>query len=165
MIRFQLRCDRGDSFEAWFRNNPDYDLQRAGGQIACPACGSAVVEKAIMAPAVLSGRRIEPAAPAPGPSAPAAAPETPVPVVNEVPRLAANPELAKAMEMMREIGKQVRANSDYVGPRFAEEARKIHYKEAPPRRIYGEATGTEVQELAEEGIGFQPLPVLPEERN
>ena len=162
MIRFQLRCDRGDSFEAFFRNNSDYDLQRAGGQISCPACGSTGVEKAIMAPAVLSGRRRAETVTAPPPPV---SPDTPVPVVNEPPLLAANPEMAKAIEMMREIGKQVRANSDYVGPRFAEEARKIHYMEAPPRSIYGEATGTEVQELAEEGIGFQPLPVLPEERN
>ena len=88
-----------------------------------------------------------------------------MPVVNEVPNLSANPEMAKAVEMMREIGRQVRANSDYVGPRFAEEARKIHYKEAPARSIYGEATREEAEALSEEGIEFFPLPPLPEDHN
>jgi hypothetical protein len=161
MIRFQLRCERGDSFEAWFRSNSDFAGQRRGAQLSCPFCGSTAIEKDLMAPSVLSGDRpspsegVSPTSNAVTPPTPAA----PLRVSN------GNPELAKAIDMMRELSRQVRANSDYVGPCFAEEARKIHYAEVPARSIYGEATPSEVRELAEEGVGFQPLPVLPEELN
>lgn len=161
MIRFRLRCGEGDTFEAWFRNNADFDVQTAAGQIACPLCGARDVRKALMAPAISAATRnptvTEPSHPAP-----------PQPAAVAPPQLAAaglDPKLAKAMEFMQEMTRRVRATSDYVGPRFAEEARKIHYEETPPRSIYGEATAGEARELAEEGIGFQPLPMLPEDRN
>ncbi len=160
MIAFRLQCDRGDRFEAWFRGNADFDAQSAAGRIECPLCGSAAVTKALMAPAVAVGAR-EARPPAAADAAPSAEPK------QETVRLAAGPDpnLAKAMDLMRSISRHVRKTSDYVGPRFAEEALKIHYDEAPKRSIYGEATPAEVKELAEEGIGFQPIPVLPEERN
>lgn len=162
MIRFQLRCERDHRFEAWFRSNADYDGQSAAAQIECPACGSHAVEKALMAPAVPASTRRRDDVPVPTPArAPAAAPVEP-------PLAAAaglDPDTAKAMALMREMTRRVRAASDYVGPRFAEEARKIHFEEAPPRSIYGEATAEEARELAEDGIAFHPLPVLPEDRN
>jgi hypothetical protein len=82
-------------------------------------------------------------------------------------RLAAGPDpaLSDAMEMARRISREVKQRSEDVGRRFAEEARKIHYRETAPRSIHGEATGEEVKEMLEEGIEFHPLPVLPEERN
>jgi hypothetical protein len=158
VIHYQLICDKGDRFEAWFRGSADFDAQAKAGQVICPACGSAVVKKALMAPAVHSSdRAVETAEPSL--TAPAVEPETV--------RLAAgsDPSLSEVMEIARRISRQVRENSEDVGRRFAEEARKIHYREAMPRGIYGEATGEEVQQLLEEGIEFHPLPVLPEERN
>lgn len=68
-------------------------------------------------------------------------------------------------DFVRGLRKHVQENSDYVGDKFAEEARKIHYEEVEPRGIYGEASKAEVKELAEEGISFQPLPGLPEDKN
>jgi hypothetical protein len=66
---------------------------------------------------------------------------------------------------IKELRRQVTENADYVGPRFADEARKIHYNETEPRSIYGEASGEEARKLAEEGVEFAPLPSVPEERN
>lgn len=157
MILFELQCERGDRFEAWFRSNADYDAQAGDGRIECPLCGTARVAKALMAPTVpshtrnaeLAGSSIEAPSP-PGPSQPVAA---------------GGPDIAKAMQLMQQIAREVRAKSDYVGPRFADEARKIHYEEAPARSIYGEASPSEMKELAEEGVGFHPLPPLPEDRN
>jgi len=67
--------------------------------------------------------------------------------------------------MMRAVRDHVTKNAEYVGPRFADEARKIHYEEAEPRGIYGEASGEEVLSLKEEGVDVHPLPVLPEDHN
>ncbi|MCW5713487.1 MAG: DUF1178 family protein [Bauldia sp.] len=158
MILFELQCEHGDRFEAWFRSSADYDVQAAEKRIDCPACGSANVAKAIMAPAVAARTRN-------APPAIAAEPATPSPAAPSQPVAAGGPDLAKAMQLMQQIAREVRAKSDYVGPRFAEEARKIHYEEAPARSIYGEASTTEMKELAEEGVGFHPLPPLPEDRN
>lgn len=152
MIRFQLRCGRGDRFEGWFRSNADFEAQQSERQIECPACGGHDIEKALMAPAVPAATRHRSEAARPSAAA--------VPIAAGV-----DPDIAKAMELMHEMTRRVRASSDYVGPRFADEARKIHYEEVPARSIYGEASVGEVRELAEEGIGFHPLPVLPEDRN
>jgi hypothetical protein len=156
VIHYQLVCEKGDRFEAWFRGSADFDAQAKAGQVVCPACGSTAIEKALMAPAVHSSdRTTEPVESV----APAAEPQTV--------RLAAGaePAIAEAMEIARRVSRHVKENSEDVGRRFAEEARKIHYRETAPRGIYGEATGDEVKELMEEGIDFHPLPVLPEERN
>jgi len=157
VIHYQLICEKGDKFEAWFRGSADFDLQAKAGHVVCPACGTRSVRKALMAPAVRSERAPPPAEPAPAGAAGA----------QETVRLAAGPDpaLSEAMEIARRISRHVKDNSEDVGRRFAEEARKIHYREAKPRSIYGEATGDEVKELIEEGIEFHPLPVLPEERN
>ena len=77
-------------------------------------------------------------------------------------RVAAHGELVSAMRKLRA---EIEAKSEYVGPRFSEEARKIHYEEAPARGIHGEATADEAKALREEGIEFFPLPALPEDRN
>lgn len=142
MIRYSLRCGRDHEFEAWFRSSADYDRAAAAGENACPVCGSHEIAKALMAPAV-SGTRKE-----------------------ETVTLAAPDPRSRAMrEMIKEFRKKVTENADYVGDKFAEEARKIHYDETEQRGIYGEATTEEARSLAEEGIAFQPLPSLPEDRN
>lgn len=143
MIRFSLRCDRDHEFEAWFRSSAEYET---GVGSSCPVCGSDKVEKALMAPALghSAGRE-----------------------KTDKVRLAAAPDQRmKAMrEALKEMRRQITSNADHVGDRFAEEARKIHYKETEPRAIYGEATSEEAKALLEEGVEFQPLPSLPDDQN
>jgi hypothetical protein len=129
MIRFALRCASGHEFEAWFRNGEGYEAQHEAGEIACPECGDSHVEKALMAPSIGRSRAM-------------AAPISPA-------------QLRAALVDLRQ---QVENHCDYVGPQFAEDARKIHYGETDPRGIYGEATADESRELAEEGIKFGRIP-------
>lgn len=162
MIRYALCCVGGHSFDGWFRSMGDFDEQSARKLVTCPACGSTDVEKAMMAPSIGRGARA-PAVPHRASHEAAPAAEQP----GETTRVtSAMPEkMAKLMEAVREIRRHVRENAEYVGPRFAEEARKIHHDEAEARGIYGEATAEEASELHEEGIAFHPLPALPEDKN
>ena len=141
MIRFSLSCEHDHDFEAWFRNNDDFDAQQKRGLVECPSCGSHKVEKALMAPAVSTGRKREKIA------------------------LAMGEQQRQAMAEMKALAEKVRENADYVGDKFAEEARKIHFGETDPRGIYGEATQEEARSLVEDGVGFMPLPVFPDDRN
>ncbi len=141
MIRFSLACDRDHDFEGWFRNNDDFETQKKRGLVECPACGSHKVEKALMAPAVSTGRKKEKIA------------------------LAMNAEQQAAMAQLKALSEKLRENADYVGDKFAEEARKIHFGEADARGIYGEATAEEARGLAEDGVEFLPIPVFPDDRN
>jgi hypothetical protein len=166
MIRYRLKCEKRHEFEAWFSSAAAFDRQAKRGQVSCPRCGTSKVEKTIMAPSVVRGAMRTRAAKAPEkepPSASAAAPSPPPqPAQGDLHRVAAHGPLAAAMRTLRA---EIEAKSEYVGPRFPEEARKIHYEEAPPRGIYGEATREEAQALSEEGIEFFPLPSLPEDHN
>ena len=153
MILYRLKCRRGHQFEAWFANGAAFDVQEKRGLLSCPNCGTSKVEKALMAPRIgkRGKARAKPA------ETPAEAPPKP-----ERQRVAAHSELASTMRKLRA---EIEAKSEYVGPRFVEEARKIHYEEVPARGIHGEATAEEAKALQEEGIEFFPLPVLPEDRN
>ena len=130
MILFDLRCKDGHAFEAWFRDSAAYEDQAAVGDLACPVCGSVEVSKALMAPAVNSRPKIDAA------------------------------QAAEAMRLWRRVQNHIEKNFDHVGPRFAEEARKIHHGEAEKRSIYGEATRTEAKELRDEGIEVNQIPWL-----
>jgi hypothetical protein len=141
MIRFSLVCDNGHEFEGWFRSNDDFDTQARRGLVECHACGSSKVSKALMAPAVSTGRKREKMA------------------------LAAGEEQRRMLAQLKEMTDKLRSDADYVGDRFAEEARKIHFGEGEKRGIYGEATPEEARGLAEDGVEFMPLPVFPEDRN
>jgi hypothetical protein len=141
MIRFSLICENDHDFDGWFRNGEDFDRQNKRGLISCPACHSSKVEKALMAPAVSTSRKVEKVA------------------------LAVIAHQLQAMEKLTEMVEKVRKDADYVGDKFAEEARKIHFGETDPRGIYGEATLEEAKGLAEDGVEFMPLPVLPEDQN
>jgi hypothetical protein len=154
MILYRLKCKKGHEFEAWFANSAAYDKQAKRGQLSCPKCGSAQVAKAPMAPRIAKrgkAKTAEKSAEKPV--------EAPKP---ERRRVAAHGELVSAMRKLRA---EIEAKSEYVGPRFSEEARKIHYEEVPARGIHGEATADEAKALSEEGIEFFPLPILPEDRN
>ena len=135
MILFDLRCAKGHVFEAWFRDNASYDGQAKAGVVACPACGSRKVEKAPMAPRI-------------GKSSDVAHRQTAA-------------ALAETKRQLQDLRAKIESNCDYVGARFAEEARRIHHGEVEHRDIYGEATDEEAQELAEEGIEFARIPWLP----
>jgi hypothetical protein len=163
MIRYRLKCEKRHEFEAWFPSSTAFDRQAKRGQVACPRCGSAKVHKTVMAPSIIKGgkrKRTEKAPEKPAAEQPTAQAVPPAQV--ETHRLAAHGELAKAMRKLRA---EIESKSEYVGPRFPEEARKIHYEEAPARGIYGEATREEAQALSEEGIELFPLPTLPEDHN
>jgi hypothetical protein len=168
MIRFRLRCDRDHEFESWFRSGDDYDRLAAAKGIACAVCGSVKVEKALMAPSIGragkdKGGRSAP--PLPATTAAEPAPDASGEAAGERMQLAADPRQKAMIAALRELRAKITANADYVGDRFAEEARKIHYQEAEPRGIYGEASREEAEQLAEEGIEFAALPPVPDERN
>ena len=157
MILYRLKCKRGHEFEAWFAGSAAFDKQEKRGLLSCPNCGTSNVSKAMMAPSVVKRAKRKTAAKRPA-EAPAPG-EAPKP---ETQRVAAHHELADAMRKLRA---EIESKSEYVGPRFSEEARKIHYEEAPARGIHGEATADEAKALKEEGIEFYPLPILPEDQN
>ncbi|MDE2134164.1 MAG: DUF1178 family protein [Alphaproteobacteria bacterium] len=138
MIVYNLRCDSGHEFEGWFKDGAAFDAQAAEGKLLCPMCDSRHVEKAIMAPAVAGTKK----------------------------SVSAKDELKKMRQFVSGMRKYVKENADYVGPKFPEEARKIHYGETEERHIYGEATLKEARELIEEGVDVAPLPPdLDEEAN
>ena len=151
MIVYSLHCSKGHAFEGWFASIAAFDTQAADGMLTCPLCNSRQVAKAPMAPALSSavGSKRRKRAPVPSP-APADA--TPVPSAK------APEELRKMRQFMTGLRKYVEQNADYVGPKFPEEARKIHYGEADDRHIYGEASLEEAADLVEEGIDVAPLP-------
>jgi hypothetical protein len=157
MILYALKCKQGHEFDVWFASSGAFDTQRRRGLLVCPVCATRKVEKALMAPNVAKPKK--PAAKRRSGEAQRENVREPAP---DTQRLAVHRELAVAVRKLRA---EIEANSEYVGPRFCEEARKIHHEEAPARGIHGEATTEEAKALREEGIEFFPLPVLPEEQN
>lgn len=142
MIVYALRCADGHDFEGWFGNSGAYEEQRVQGKLVCPVCESRKIAKAPMAPA-LAG------------TSSASVAETASP----------GEEMRKVRRFMTGLRKYVEQNADYVGPRFPEEARKIHYGETEHRHIYGEASLQEAKDLMEEGIDVAPLPPDPDDAN
>jgi len=159
MIRYSLRCDQGHAFESWFQSSSTYDSQIKRKLVTCPACGSAKVDKAIMAPQIMSRKGRDSAPPAPSPP----------PVSAEVTAPGSTPlMMAQERELrakLKELRDHIVKNADNVGERFPTEARKMHYGDIEHRPIYGEASPDEARSLIEEGVEVSPLPVLPEDRN
>jgi hypothetical protein len=168
MIRYALACENGHGFESWFASSAAFDKQAKRGLVTCPICNSAKVEKTIMAPRVAGAKKRgdapaptteAPAAGSPAAGAPAAGPTTPAPVAMM------SPQEREFRKKLKELRDHLVKNADYVGRKFPEEARKMHYGEIGHRSIYGEASPEQAKELSDEGIEFHPLPVLPDERN
>lgn len=132
MIKYALACDHAHQFEGWFGSSSDYDDQAARGLLECPVCGARGVLKQIMAPAV-AGTKARGDRPA-------------------------DPKLREMMSALGEARRQVEENFDYVGDRFAKEARDIHEGRSEERGIYGEATPQEVKALVQDGVPVAPLP-------
>jgi hypothetical protein len=151
MIKYALVCEQKHTFDSWFASSAAYDKQAKRGLVSCPSCGSSKVEKAIMAPRLAGTRKRKRAKEAPAAS--------PAPVAMLTPQ---EQELRTKLKELRDT---ITQNADYVGQKFPEEARKMHYGETEHRSIYGEASPEEAKELHEEGVEFHPLPVLPDERN
>ena len=159
MIRYTLACEHEHTFESWFQNSAAYDKQAKRGLVACPVCNSGKVEKAIMAPRLARADVPEPSPPIPAP------PAAPAPAVTKTPVAIMSSQERELRQKLKELRDHVTKNANYVGPKFPEEARKIHYGETEHRSIYGEASPEEAKALVEEGIEFHPLPILPDERN
>jgi hypothetical protein len=140
MIRYALACEAGHEFEGWFSGSDDYDVQAASGLLTCPVCDTREVRKQIMAPAVSGTSR-------------QAAP--------------ANPQAMRAMmaEVMTKVRAHVETHFDYVGDRFATEARAIHQGESQERGIYGQASPAEVKALVADGVPVAPLPPGPPKKS
>ena len=136
MIRYALVCEHAHAFEAWFGSSADYDEQAARGLVECPLCASPRITKQIMAPAV-AGTKAQ------------AAPDRTAEMQGVM------------MEAAGRLRRHVEETFDYVGDRFAREAREIHEGAAPERPIYGEASPREVRELVEDGVKIAPLPPAP----
>ena len=157
MIRYNLRCDRGHAFESWFQSSSAYESQEKRKLVSCPACGSTKVERAIMAPQIVSKKSKDSTAPSP----PAASTEIAAPA--STPLLMAQERELRAK--LKELRDHITKNADNVGERFPNEARKMHYGDIEHRPIYGEASPEEARSLIDEGVEVSPLPVLPEDRN
>jgi hypothetical protein len=155
MIRYNLRCEKGHTFESWFQSSSAYESQEKRKLVSCPACGSAKVERAIMAPRIVSKKGREAAAPAPAAEVAASSESTPLLMAQEL-------ELRTKIKELRD---HIVKNADNVGERFPNEARKMHYGDIEHRPIYGEASPEEARSLIDEGVEVSPLPVLPDDRN
>ncbi len=183
MILYNLRCHKDHVFETWFRDSAAYDSQTKAAVVECPVCGSSKVEKAIMAPHVTKSagrsrsRGEDAGVPAVAPTAvPTAAPASKTPASNapmsSAPVSGATTKAMREVEQsakmrraLQELRRQVEESFDYVGPEFAEEARKIHYGETDERPIYGETSDEEAEALEEEGVSVSRIPWLPRENS
>ena len=137
MILYDIKCSHDHVFEAWFKDSETFDEQIEAGGVSCPMCGSSDVEKALMAPRLNKGKGRD--------------------------RTNVREYFGRYVAAMNEMRRQVEDNCDYVGEKFADEARKIHYGEAESRGIYGEATNEEATSLLDEGVEFQKIPWAPRE--
>ena len=141
MIHYSLVCDKSHKFDGWFANAAAYDAQKGRGLVTCPICLTTAVDKALMSPAISRSAS------------------------EKVSLSIGHPQHAQLRDAMLALRNKVTSEADYVGDKFAEEARKIHFKEVDQRGIYGEATREEVAALVEDGVDFMPLPAVPEEHN
>ena len=141
MIHYSLVCDKSHKFDGWFASASAYDSQKTRGLVTCPICLTTEVDKALMAPSVNRAGS------------------------DKVSLSIGHPQHQQLRDAMLALRNKVTSEADYVGDKFADEARKIHFKEVDQRGIYGEATREEVAALIEDGVDFMPLPNLPEEHN
>lgn len=155
MIRYTLICENAHEFESWFADSASFETQAKRGFVSCPHCGSTRVERAVMAPNVARTDRERSARVAQPPAAVSA--QAPAALLGE--------KETALRQMLAELHRHVAENAEHVGPRFAEEALKIHNGESDSRAIYGEASLEDARMLHDEGIDFMPLPRLPDSGN
>ena len=131
MIKYSLKCDKEHSFEAWFSDSLNFEKQNKKKLISCPSCSSLEITKNIMAPNISSKKQNS----------------------NKI-----NQKKDKVEMVLNKVRKHVENNFDYVGDKFADEARSMHYGKKEEREIYGETTLEDAVELIEEGVNVQPMP-------
>ena len=149
MIHYELRCSQDHTFDGWYKDSSAFERLAKRGLLECPQCGDAKVERALMRPAVAKREQV------PVPTAPSEPPA-------QTAAVAGGPPLPAQMRaMLQRMRAEVEKNCDYVGPQFAEEARKMHRGESEKRGIYGETTSEQAESLAEEGIEFSRIPWVP----
>ena len=142
MIRYALSCAESHQFESWFKSADAFDELRSSRLVSCPVCGSNDVTKSLMAPGVAAkGNKATEATQA----------------------MSSGPD-PKVMQAIRELREHVEKTSDYVGAKFAEEARAMHLGEKPERSIYGEVRPEEAKALRDDGIPAVPLPFTPKQK-
>jgi hypothetical protein len=149
VIVFDLKCGQTHVFEAWFGSTADYEDQLARKLIQCPLCGDGTIGKAVMAPRLGSS----------------VVADTPVPVATGS---AGVPEMKALLAKMAQLQSKMLEKSEWVGKRFADEARSMHLGDTDQRNIHGEATPAEAAALLEEGVQVMPLPLPvtpPEQQN
>ncbi|WP_417594041.1 DUF1178 family protein [Parasphingorhabdus sp.] len=159
MIIFDLICAEGQHrFEGWFGSSQDYAEQLDRGLLDCPVCGSKNIAKAAMAPNV--GRKGNQKLATPKPTGDTSEIQTVKPVTNE---MAVPADYKEMIGKLVEAQEKMLASSEWVGDKFADRARDIHYGDADRKSIHGTASQQEVADLVEEGIPALPLPlpVLP----
>lgn len=162
MIVFDLKCNNDHQFEAWFKSSSAYEEQLAAGHVTCPYCESAEITKAPMAPNVAAKGNQKVDSPA---TVPSIASSTSEPVLTGSGDAKLTELAAEAQKVFAQLKAHVEENCDYVGNKFADEARKMHYGESEERGIYGESTKEEAIELLEEGIEVMPIPGAPTRRS
>jgi hypothetical protein len=142
MIKYNLECSCGETFESWFQNSSEYEKLLKKNLINCYVCGSSkTVKKSIMAPSI---------------------------AISKTSTTSKDSEqkkefLKNVKSKIRELNDYVAKNAEYVGDKFVSEVRSIHYDKKQKRNIYGNATLEETKELQEEGIDVATIPWVPKE--
>ena len=131
MIKYSLECNQSHTFDAWFSDSLNFEKQNKNNQISCPNCSSLKIKKSIMAPSIPSKNYKSD-------------------LLNE--------KKDKVEVVLSKVRKHVEDNFDYVGDKFADEARSMHYGEKEEREIYGETTIEDAFDLIEEGVNVKPMP-------
>lgn len=149
MIKYTLKCENGHHFDSWLQNSAAFEKLKAAGHLACAVCGSADVEKAIMAPRV----NIPEQKPADDGHEDGAK------------KMSLSAPMSEMEQKIQSLRKEIEANSVDVGKDFANQARAMHYGEEPAKSIIGEATGSDAKELLSEGIPVAPLPWSTQKNN
>jgi len=156
MIHYQLQCSRAHAFDGWFKDSATFEEQAHKKLVECPECGDTTIERALMAPAVAK-REVLPV-PVKPQSPPTAAPDmTP----DKVATGTTGGLPAQMLAVLQRMRAEVEKNCAYVGPSFADEARKIHRGESEHRGIYGETTEEQAESLTEDGIPVARIPWVP----
>lgn len=153
MICYRLRCANEHVFEGWYKDSSTFGMLRQKGLLSCPDCGTAEVDQAPMAPAIVGRGRVRPEPEEQVPAQPVEAPAVAASAAQPPPAL---PDAV--LSAMREVRRTIEKNCENVGKRFADEALRIHYGEAPERGIYGEMSESQREELEDEGVAFQNIP-------
>ena len=146
MIVFDLLCGAGHRFEGWFNSAGDFSSQKKHKILECPTCGSAKVDRVPSAARVNLGAQEKPKAP------------------EKTPEMEGKDPFAIAQMLYSKMLDEILTKTEDVGREFANEARKIHYEEAPARAIRGQATNEEHDALVDEGIPVARFPLPPTDK-